>query len=53
MIDFKLTKKKVMGITYEEKRSLEFQVHQGQAPHAKTEFQSLEYFPRIRDLTYS
>ena len=53
MIDFKLTKKKVMGITYEEKRSLEFQVHWGQAPHAKTKLRSLESFPRIRELTYS
>ena len=42
-----------MGITYEEKRSLEFQVHWGQAPHAKTELWSLGSFPRIRELTYS
>ena len=42
-----------MGITYKEKRFLEFQDHWGQAPHAKIEFQSLESFPRIRKLTYS
>ena len=42
-----------MGITYEEKRSLEFLDHWGQAPHAKTEFRSLESFHRIRELTYS
>ena len=53
MICFKLTKKKVMGITYEEKRSLEFSVHWGQAPHAKTELRSLESFPHIKELTYS
>ena len=53
MVGFKLTKNKVMGITYKEKRFLEFQVHWGQAPHAKTEFRSLESFPRIRELTYS
>ena len=47
MFGFKLTKKKVMGINYEEKHFLEFQDHQGQAPHAKTEFWSLESFPRI------
>ena len=41
-----------MGITYKEKRFLEFQDHQGQA-HAKTEFRSLESFPRIRELTYN
>ena len=53
MIDFKLTKKKVMRITYKEKRFLEFQDHWDQAPHARTEFRSLESFPRIRELTYS
>ena len=42
-----------MGITYKEKRFLEFQDHWGQAPHAKTEFRSLESFPHIRELTYS
>ena len=42
-----------MGITYEEKRSLEFQDHWGQAPYAKTELQSLESFLRIGYLTYS
>ena len=42
-----------MGITYEEKRSLEFQDHWGQAPHAKIELRSLESFPRIREGTYS
>ena len=42
-----------MGITYKEKRFLEFQDHQGQTPHTKTEFWSLEFFPRIRELTYS
>ena len=43
-ICFKLTKKKVMGITYKEKRFLEFQDHWGQVPHAKTEFRSLWFF---------
>ena len=52
-VGFKLTKKKVMGITYEEKRFLEFQDHWGQAHHAKIELRSLESFPRIRELTYS
>ena len=42
-----------MGITYKEKRFLEFQDHWGQAPYAKTELWSLESFPRIRELTYS
>ena len=42
-----------MGITYKEKRFLEFYDRYGQAPHTKTEFQSLESFPRIRELTYS
>ena len=42
-----------MEITYKEKRFLEFQVHQGQAPHTKTKFRSLESFPRMRELTYS
>ena len=41
MIGFKLTKKKVMGITYKEKRFVEFYDHWGQASHAKTEFRSL------------
>ena len=30
-----------MGITYKEKRFLEFQDHWDQAPHTKTEFWSL------------
>ena len=30
-----------MGITYKEKRFLDFQDHWGQAPYAKTEFRSL------------
>ena len=41
MVGFKLTKNKVMGITYKEKRFLEFQDHQGQASYTKTEFWSL------------
>ena len=53
MISFKLTKNKVMEITNKEKRFLEFQDHWGQAPNTKTEFWSLESFPRIRELTYS
>ena len=39
-----------MGITYKEKRFLEFQ---DRAPYIKTELQSLESFPRIGELTYS
>ena len=42
-----------MGITYKEKRFLEFQDHWGQDPHEKTELRSLESFPRIRELTQS
>ena len=53
MIGFKLTKNKVTEITYKEKCFLEFQDHWGQAPNTKTEFRSLESFPRIRELTYS
>ena len=53
MFGFKLTKKKVMGITYKEKLFLEFQVHCGQAPHTKTELRLLKSFSRIGDLTYS
>ena len=53
MFGFKLTKNKVMEITYKEKCFLEFLDHQGQAPNTKIEFRSLESFPRIRDLTYS
>ena len=50
---FKLTVKKVMEITYEEKHSLEFWDHWDQALHAKTKLRPLESFPRIRELTYS
>ena len=42
-----------MEITNKEKHFLEFQDHLGQAPNTKTEFRSLESFPRIRELTYS
>ena len=42
-----------MGITYKEKRFLEFYDHWGQAPHTKTELRLLKSFSRIGDLTYS
>ena len=47
------TKNKVTEITYKEKRFLEFLDHWAQVPITKREFQSLESFPRIGDLTYS
>ena len=47
------TNNKVTEITYKEKCFLEFLDHWAQVPYTKREFRSLEYFPRIRDLTYS
>ena len=47
------TNNKVTKISYKEKCFLEFLDHWAQVPIIKIEFQSLESFSRIEDLTYS